>query len=103
MLTNKHLDLGVVKESNGVVKSSFTLNNSTVNTYNITDIKSSCGCSAVKSKNMEILPNSSINIEFTFNPVNKKGIINKSFNIYYECTKLKEKRSIIQTFKAEVI
>lgn len=75
-------DLGDVYEHGGQVKTTFILQNPYRNdTIRIVNIETSCGCTAILSKDTLILPQSSIALDVAYDPTGRLGLFVKSIEI----------------------
>lgn len=78
-------DFGEVNEGE-VLKHNFTIKNDTDKTLNITNVRTSCGCTTSQVKNKVLLPDESTDLEVTFNSKGYSGEIMRS--IYVETDSL---------------
>jgi|GEM_PF-2711034 len=75
-------DLGEVYEHAGQVKTSFILQNPYRNdTIRIVNIETSCGCTAILTKDTLILPQSQIALDISYDPTGRLGLFVKSIEI----------------------
>lgn len=75
-------DLGDVFENNGLVHTKFKLKNPYYSdTIKIIDIMSSCGCTAVITKDSIIYPNTTLIMEITYDPKNRVGLFAKTIHL----------------------
>ncbi len=75
-------DFGNIFEDKGPVKTTFTLINPYVNdTIHLLNIETSCGCTAVLSKDTVIYPQNSIVLSIEYNPKGRPGLFDKSIKI----------------------
>ena len=81
-VTNPAHDLGEVYEHGGQVKTTFILQNPYRNdTIRIVNIETSCGCTAILTKDTLILPNSQIALDVAYDPSGRLGLFVKSIEI----------------------
>lgn len=74
--------LGDIFESSGKVHSQFKLTNPyRQDTIHILDIVTSCGCTAILTQDTVLLPLSSIDLQFTYDPKGRVGLFLKSIEI----------------------
>ncbi|MDA7803301.1 DUF1573 domain-containing protein [Crocinitomix sp.] len=75
-------DLGDIFENSGKVNAKFILENPyRVDTIRILNIETSCGCTAVLTKDTLILPRSSIELEVSYDPSGRLGLFVKSIEL----------------------
>ena len=75
-------DLGDIYENRGKVTSIFTLKNPyKEDTIHIYDIKTSCGCTAILSEDTLIMPMSSTELKFSYDPKGRSGLFSKSIEV----------------------
>ena len=76
-------ELGEVFEGNGMITSKFVLSNPYANdTIRINHIETSCGCTAILSKDTMILPMSTIELDFSYDPAGRLGLFVKTIEIH---------------------
>jgi len=97
------IDFGNIFETKGKVKTTFELTNPYVNdTIHILNIETSCGCTAILSKDTLILPQSTINLEVEYNPNGRTGLFEKSIKVL-TLTGSSEKNTLYLKIKGNVI
>lgn len=75
-------DLGDVYENRGKITAKFILKNPyKEDTILIHDIKTSCGCTAILSEDTLILPMSSTELKFSYDPRGRSGLFTKSIEV----------------------
>ena len=75
-------DLGDIFEGGGLVTSKFQLTNPyREDTIRIVDIETSCGCTVVLTQDTMILPRSTIELEFSYDPAGRLGLFVKSIEL----------------------
>lgn len=75
-------DLGDIFENSGRVTSKFKLSNPYwEDTIRITDVTTSCGCTAILTQDTIILPRSAVDLEFSYDPAGRLGLFVKSIEI----------------------
>ncbi len=77
----KRYDFGTVKQGT-VVKYTFQIHNKGTAPLIITDVKTSCGCTASNWPKEAIQPGKSAPMEITFNTTGKSGKQTKSITVY---------------------
>jgi hypothetical protein len=75
-------DLGDVYENRGKITAKFELKNPyKEDTIRIHDIITSCGCTAILSDDTLIMPQSSIELKFSYDPKGRSGLFTKSIEV----------------------
>lgn len=75
-------DLGDIYENRGKVTAVFELKNPyREDTIRIYDIKTSCGCTAILSDDTLIMPMSSTELKFSYDPTGRSGLFTKSIEV----------------------
>jgi len=81
-ITSPEFNFGDIFEQKGEVYTTFKLTNPyPKDTIKITSIKTSCGCTTFNLKDSLLLPQSSIDLEVSYNPEGRVGSFYKSFRI----------------------
>ena len=90
-------DLGDIFEKSGKVTVSFELINPyRKDTIYITDITTSCGCTAVLSADTLILPQTSTNIEVSYDPTGRLGLFVKSVELTTRTGELEQNKLFLK-------
>lgn len=96
-------DFGNIFETKGKVKTTFTLVNPYMaDTIQLLNIETSCGCTAILSKDTIIYPQSTINLEVEYDPKGRTGLFEKSIKIL-SLTGQSEKNTLYLKIKGNVI
>lgn len=75
-------NLGDIFESNGVVISTFKIENPYYSdTIQITNIESSCGCTAIISKDTIVYPRQAIQLKISYDPADRVGLFQKTIHL----------------------
>ncbi len=102
-IDNPVYDFGNIFEAKGKVKTTFKLINPYVaDTIHLLNIETSCGCTAILSKDTIIYPQSAINLEVEYNPNGRAGLFEKSIKIL-SLTGQTEKITLYLKIKGNVI
>ena len=102
-IDNPVYDFGNIFEAKGKVKTTFKLINPYVaDTIHLLNIETSCGCTAILSKDTIIYPQSAINLEVEYNPNGRAGLFEKSIKIL-SLTGQTEKNTLYLKIKGNVI
>ncbi len=102
-IDNPVYDFGNIFEIKGKVKTTFKLINPYIaDTIHILNIKTSCGCTAILSKDTVIYPESAIDLEVEYNPKGRTGLFEKSIKIL-SLTGQNEKNTLYLKIKGNVI
>lgn len=96
-------DFGNIFETKGKVKTTFTLVNPYMaDTIQLLNVETSCGCTAILSKDTIIYPQSTINLEVEYDPKGRTGLFEKSIKIL-SLTGQSEKNTLYLKIKGNVI
>jgi hypothetical protein len=102
-IDNPVYDFGNIFETKGKVKTTFTLINPYISdTIQLLNIETSCGCTAILSKDTIIYPQSTINLDVEYNPKGRTGLFEKSIKIV-SLTGQSEKNTLYLKIKGNVI
>lgn len=75
-------DFGTIPEKGGKVTCDFTFQNTGNEPLIISNVRTTCGCTAPQYTQEPILPGNKGNIKITFNPVGRPGKFSKSIYVY---------------------
>ncbi len=75
-------DFGVIKEANGKVSHTFTVENSGDMPLVITRVIASCGCTTTEWPKQPIPPKQKADIKVTFDPAGRPGEFVKTISVY---------------------
>jgi hypothetical protein len=102
-IDNPVYDFGNIFETKGKVKITFNLVNPYIaDTIQLVNIETSCGCTAILSKDTIIYPQSTINLEVEYDPKGRTGLFEKSIKIV-SLTGQSEKNTLYLKIKGNVI
>jgi len=94
MVSEPSKELGDIFESRGKVTTFFTLTNPyKSDTIHIVNIETACGCTVILTQDTLIVPNSSIDLQLSYDPQGRLGLFMKSIAI--ETVTGKSERSIL--------
>ena len=94
-MTPRLIDLGRVEEGK-IVSDTIRFVNSGTEPVHIAQVKSSCGCTAVRIGDSEIGPGDTAEVAFTLNTRGLHGLIRKSLTVQFKERQLEETRFTIQ-------
>lgn len=75
-------DFGAIQETDGKVSCEFTFTNTGDEPLVISNVRTSCGCTAPEYSQEPIAPGQSGNVKITFNPSGRPGKFSKSIYVY---------------------
>ncbi|MBD3638780.1 MAG: DUF1573 domain-containing protein [Crocinitomicaceae bacterium] len=82
LVDNPSKDLGDIYENRGKVTAKFELKNPyKEDTIRIYDVKTSCGCTVILSQDTLIMPMSSTELKFSYDPQGRSGLFTKSIEV----------------------
>ncbi|MBL7896883.1 MAG: DUF1573 domain-containing protein, partial [Crocinitomicaceae bacterium] len=83
MIAEPSKDLGEIFENGGKITSTFTLRNPYPrDTIHILNIETSCGCTAILTQDTLIEPNSTLELQVSYDPAGRLGLFVKSIAVY---------------------
>jgi len=83
MIAEPSKDLGEIFENGGKITTTFTLRNPYPrDTIHILNIETSCGCTAILTQDTLIEPNSTLDLEVSYDPSGRLGLFVKSIAVY---------------------
>ncbi|MBK9192116.1 MAG: DUF1573 domain-containing protein [Crocinitomicaceae bacterium] len=83
MIAEPAKDLGEIFENGGKITTTFTLRNPYPrDTIHILNIETSCGCTAILSQDTLIEPNSTLELQVSYDPAGRLGLFVKSIAVY---------------------
>lgn len=83
MIAEPSKDLGEIFENGGKITTIFTLRNPYPrDTIHILDIETSCGCTAILTQDTLIEPNSTLDLQVSYDPAGRLGLFVKSIAVY---------------------
>src|SRR5688572_756737 len=79
MIAEPSKDLGEIFENKGNIRTTFLLRNPyQADTIHILNIETSCGCTAILTQDTIIRPNSTLELEVSYDPAGRMGLFVKS-------------------------